>query len=672
MKFQPRLFRSYLLHAQLNKRDAKPTIQAGQSTGAENKQNEVYKTVEEQEDSIMTLEEKNLTGVKKYVGKAKQIDEKTVKGKEQLEGGSSTGESENESWEELFAEAIRLHQSGVAGNKKAVKEACELLEKVRGLVPQNNLVEAYYGSATALQGRDAIDPMDRFKKAVKGLKILDGVVSKEPENIEIRILRAKVCFPLPEKFFHRTATAVEDFSYLASRYKNDPSVFSPEFYWQVLYDLGVSYKRLGRKQEAESTWLTLLSISEDNKYKELLRQEGMPVPDLPKADHPVPEAKLPDSQKGDLINAGIKLYELARSGDKESIKKAFSFFKKATEAAPDDHLLKAYHADCMSLTARDSLDPGEMFSSPIKAMKIFDSAVNGSPDNIKIRFMRAYHGFRLPEAFFRRTASAIGDFEYLIQRYESDNSVFPIESYWQLLYDLGLAYHRLELNEEASSTWEKLLSLDPDPKYKAMVEGQRSEELLRSPVEQLSLDDREAYYNEGFRLHDLGVAGNKTATKMALDLWQKAYEADPRDTVARAYYGSSMALAGRDSTTANTIFGSAIKGLVHLNRAISRDRNNTRIRVLRAFLAYSLPEVFFHQTNRAIKDFKYLKMAYEQDNSVLSDELYHKILYNLGEAYHRTNDSKRAKKVWSKLMEVSSDPKYQSLISERMETGDES
>lgn len=576
----------------------------------------------------------------------------------------------SEPWGELFAQAVNLHKLGVEGNRDSVKEAVAQLEKLRKLAPQNTLVEAYYGSATSLLGRDAVNPTERFNKAIRGLKILDSAVSREPENVEIRTLRAYVCYRLPENFFHRTGTAVEDFSYLASCYDGNPS-FSKDFYSQVLFNLGSSYKRLGQNQEAESTWQKLLSVTKDPKYIELLRAEGFKAAGVLPGLDTEKKNKPPDEEIEKKLTEGIKLRDLALKGDQKASHKAMSFFKKAMEANPDSPLARAYYADCMSLAARDAADPGQMFSTPIKASKIIDSAVNSSPDDIRIRMIRAYHSFRLPEAFFHRTAPAIADFEYLVQMYEKNRSAFAAETYWQILYDLSVAYQRLGLEEEASSTRAKLLSLKPDPRFKAMINESSGREVVRSTLEQLTPDNREAFYQEGFRLHDLGVAGNPGASRLALDMWQKAYEAYPGDTVARAYFGSSMALVGRDATEPNAIFGSAIKGLVHLNRAISRDRNNPRIRLLRAYLAYSLPEVFFHQTKRAIKDFKFLKMVCEQEDSIFSRDLYHKILYDLGVAYQRTSDTERAQKIWSKLLKENPGSKYTELLKERMGAGDE-
>lgn len=294
-----------------------------------------------------------------------------------------------------------------------------------------------------------------------------------------------------------------------------------------------------------------------------------------------------------------------------------------------------------------------MFANAIKAMKIFDSVVNSRPDDVTLRLMRAGHSFRLPEAFFRRTATAVTDFEYLIERYEKDRSVFPRETYWQLLYDLGEAYRRLGLEEESRSAWRKLLLLKPDPKYQVMIDEKRGIGVGRRPKRRLAPRNREELFREGVRLHDLGVAGDKKAVTEAREIWQKAYDTNPGDAVAQAYYGSCLGLAARDSTDPNTLFRDTIKGLKLLNRAVGRDPNNATIRLLRAYFTYSLPESFFHLTGRAIKDFRYLKTLYERDGSVFSKALYQQILRDLASAYKRTGQDEKARKVLANLQQDS-------------------
>lgn len=175
---------------------------------------------------------------------------------------------------DIFAEAVNLHNIGVDGDKGAVKKAHKMFKKICADNPQDCLAEAYLGSATALLGRDEIEPNKRFKLALDGLKILDRVVSKAPDNIEIRILRGFVCHRLPEMYFHRLATAIEDFNYVVSRYEKNKKILARDFYCKILFELGHDYKELGRHGEAQSVWKKLLSVTSDPRYIELLKQEG--------------------------------------------------------------------------------------------------------------------------------------------------------------------------------------------------------------------------------------------------------------------------------------------------------------------------------------------------------------------------------------------------------------
>lgn len=181
----------------------------------------------------------------------------------------------NSSNQKLFAEGVKLHQLGIEGDKNAVKKAYDIFKKINELDPQDLVSEAYLGSLTSLLGRDSIDPNQKLKLALQGLKILDKAILKDPRNIEIRSIRAYVNFNLPEMFFHRTASAIEDFNTLVSLYEHDNKVITEEFYCQILYDLGVAYKRLGKKEQTQGAWAKLSQVTKDPKIIERLKQEKL-------------------------------------------------------------------------------------------------------------------------------------------------------------------------------------------------------------------------------------------------------------------------------------------------------------------------------------------------------------------------------------------------------------
>lgn len=154
--------------------------------------------------------------------------------------------------DELLSAIVTLHNQGIEGDQKAVQEAFGLLEELRRFYPANHLLEAYYGSVLTLLGRDALDPIERMEKVRYGLKFLDNAVQNDPDNIDIKVIRGYVCCRLPEVFFHRTQTAVDDFTHIITRYEAEPNIISNTFYRQILRDLKQAYRTLGRDPDAYS------------------------------------------------------------------------------------------------------------------------------------------------------------------------------------------------------------------------------------------------------------------------------------------------------------------------------------------------------------------------------------------------------------------------------------
>jgi tetratricopeptide (TPR) repeat protein len=150
----------------------------------------------------------------------------------------------------LFEQAKKLHNRGVDGDKKAVREAHSILARLRAAEPGNALVEAFYGSSLALLARDAVQPLEKAEKAQDGLDALDRAVALDPNHKEIRLLRANVCARLPEAYFQCSDTAIEDFNYLLNRYHADPGFLSKKQAADIMRNLAKVYQNAGRHAEA--------------------------------------------------------------------------------------------------------------------------------------------------------------------------------------------------------------------------------------------------------------------------------------------------------------------------------------------------------------------------------------------------------------------------------------
>lgn len=198
------------------------------------------------------------------------INKPSVKGNSGTYPGQIVNENEDEDFRKQLEEAIKLHKLAVDGDKEAVGTAHELLKKLYAKYPQNRLTQAYLGSITSLKSRDLLDMIERFKFATKGVKLLNQAVLGDKDNIEIRILRANVCFRLPEMYFHKTAIAVEDYNYILERYEKDNNTVTHGLYLRILYDLGCAYRNLELAKQANVIWDKLLACEGGDAYKEMI------------------------------------------------------------------------------------------------------------------------------------------------------------------------------------------------------------------------------------------------------------------------------------------------------------------------------------------------------------------------------------------------------------------
>ena len=533
-------------------------------------------------------------------------------------------------------EAVRNYYSGVDGDKAAVRKAFSLLKALYEKNPGNYTVEAYLGCALALLARDVPSTSDKMKFATEGLKFLDHAVSKSPDDMQLRMLRANVCNKLPERYFHRTDIAIEDFERLASHYESNGSGIDKEQYCKILYDLGCAYKTVKRSDERSRVWNKLKSVDEAGKYAQLIN-----------ADKPKDGAKPPD--KFDM--KAVKMYRKAAKGDRDAVNKALSLFEKLYAQNPEDPLVSAYYSDCLCLSGRYAGNPGALFEKGMKAVKILDEAVEKDPDNIEIRLIRGLQSYLLPEPFFKRTSTAIADFEYLTERYEKDGRVFRQELYHKFLQFLKRCYERLDKEDELKAVRVKLNEAPGEDYGKTGADK----------------EDGKATLEKGIRLYDQGLEGDKKALKKALDILRQVYEANPQNTTAEAYYGSALALLSRGAVDAASMFSNAAKGMQHVRHAVSHDPDNKELRMLRAYLLYNLPEEFFHQTKNSGEDLKYLLNAYEADHSMFPKEKYWKMIYDLGVCHERLGDSAKARRVWKRLLDMKPDPKYELLLKDKLE-----
>lgn len=117
-------------------------------------------------------------------------------------------------------------------------------------------------------------------------------------------------------------------------------------------------------------------------------------------------------------------------------------------------------------------------------------------------------------------------------------------------------------------------------------------------------DDLDALKTLGIAHHNLGSIEVSGAPSQAQDYLERVLDIDPDDQLARAYLGSATTMRARDSWNVITRVSNANRGIALIDEAVRHDRENIRLRLLRANHSYSLPDMFERELI-ALDDFRY-------------------------------------------------------------------
>lgn len=164
--------------------------------------------------------------------------------------------------------------------------------------------------------------------------------------------------------------------------------------------------------------------------------------------------------------------------------------------------------------------------------------------------------------------------------------------------------------------------------------------------------DSSKRYEEAKKLHKRGVDGDKKAVREAYELFASLRTREPGNALIEAFYGSTLTLLGRDAIQPLDKAEKAQNGLEALDRAVSMDPHQKRIRLLRGNVCMKLPEAYFQSSKTAIEDFTYLLDRYHEDPEYLNKKQAIEIMRNLSKAYMIAGQPGEAEAVLQRLVKL--------------------
>jgi len=162
--------------------------------------------------------------------------------------------------------------------------------------------------------------------------------------------------------------------------------------------------------------------------------------------------------------------------------------------------------------------------------------------------------------------------------------------------------------------------------------------------------------DQGVVSHHKGAQGDKKAVKEAERLFKKALLIEPENPEILAWYGSVLTMKGRDALSPISKLRYVDQGIETMDETCKNAPDNITVRMVRAGNSLGLP-CFFGRLDFAISDSEYLLKLREKSPESFSDEILSQIYRNLGTAYQRKGEKKKAMEILEKATKLSLESK---------------
>ncbi len=163
---------------------------------------------------------------------------------------------------------IAWHNLAVLEESGAAEKAFNILKPLRKELPKDYEVLAYLGSSQTMIARDSWNPVTKISYANKGITLLDKAVSKDKDNVVIRVIRMNNSLALPG-FLGRSEKVKPDLEYSLKLFNTTevPAETSSEVYLKM----GQLLLEQGEKEQAQAYFKKAIEIAPNSVWAQQAR-----------------------------------------------------------------------------------------------------------------------------------------------------------------------------------------------------------------------------------------------------------------------------------------------------------------------------------------------------------------------------------------------------------------
>ncbi|MEO1858230.1 MAG: hypothetical protein ABGY95_12815 [Rubritalea sp.] len=158
-----------------------------------------------------------------------------------------------------------------------------------------------------------------------------------------------------------------------------------------------------------------------------------------------------------------KWHDICLEGDTGKIAQQISKFEAELVNKPSNDLARVYLGSSYALKAKHSFFPPTKLKSLKIGKGLMEQAVTSSPNNPRVRMVRAIAYYNVPKRFGTR-ASSVSDFEFLLNEVKKSKSTLRPNEKQAILYYAFLAFTE-DGHECATEARELCHTIDPNSEY---------------------------------------------------------------------------------------------------------------------------------------------------------------------------------------------------------------